>query len=102
MYRQQIQITELRKNISRFFSKIKENESLNVLSNGKIICTALNPIYFEKLAAENKEMKEKIESLEETLIILSDNAMMKSLKKSIEELKQGKIRKWEDVFGEEI
>ncbi len=103
MYReQQIQITELRKNISHILNEIKENELLYVLSKGKFICALANPAFIERLEFENNEMKKKIESLEETLIILSDKEMMKSLKKSIQELKQGKLKKWEDVIGEEI
>jgi len=97
-----IQITDLRKDIFKVVESAKIEKYLRILRRGKEIGFLIDPKFFKELLEELELLREKIEGLEETLEIMGDRELMKSLRKSIKELEEGKLKSWEGAFGEKL
>jgi prevent-host-death family protein len=82
----QIQISEARKRLNELHRELGPNDTLSITSRGKQVF-ALMPW-------------DLYESLVETVEILGDPVMMKSLKKGMRDIKSGKVTDWEKVKAE--
>jgi PHD/YefM family antitoxin component YafN of YafNO toxin-antitoxin module len=87
-----IQVTDLRKEVSAVLSQAGTNEVLHVLRRGREVGYFIKPEAFRELISTVDRLKERVEGLEETLAILSDKELMARLRKSIKQLKEGKYR----------
>ncbi len=80
----QLSISQARSRLTRLASQLKkDNEAVEVTSRGKPVLAILP--------------WELYESLEETIDILDDEELAARLKKSLAEMKQGKLIPWEQV-----
>ena len=80
----QLSISEARKNLTRLADQLNdEHEAVEVTNRGKPVLAIISWDLYE--------------SLEETVEILSDEDLQADLKKSISELKQGKLIPWSEV-----
>ena len=82
----QIQISEARKRLNELHRELGPNDTLSITSRGKQVF-ALMPW-------------DLYESLVETVEILGDPALMKSLRKGVKDIKSGKVTDWEKVKAE--
>ena len=82
----QMQISEARKRLNELYKEIGPDETVSITSRGKQIF-ALMPW-------------DLYESLVETIEILGDTIMMKSLKKGARDIKSGRVTDWEKVKAE--
>lgn len=97
-----IALTELRADIDGALEKLGKRQLLKILRRGRPIGVLLRPEAFERLQAEQRSLEDRLEGAAETLAILQDKKLLRSLKRSIRELKQGKIKTWEAAFGETL
>ena len=82
----QMQISQARKRLNELYKEMGPDETVSITSRGKQIL-ALMPW-------------DLYESLVETIEILGDPVMMKSLKKGARDIKSGRVTDWEKVKAE--
>lgn len=97
-----IQVTDLRQDIDGALQHTSKKELLKILRRGHEIGILMRPETYEQLENVLKTLGDRLEGFEETLAILSDRKLMRSLKKSLNQAKQGKVKSWEEVFGEPL
>lgn len=95
-------VTELRADIDGALERLGRAQLLKIFRRGRPIGILLRPETFERLESERRSLEDRMEGLAETLAILQDKKLMRLLKKSLREFKQGKLKTWEGAFGEAL
>ncbi len=87
-------ITEIREVITQLPEQFAEDlEEVTITRHGK-------PVMEIVPAGTIKELRETVESLLETLEIMQDEELMAAFRQGVQEIAEGKGRKWDDVKKE--
>ena len=64
------------------------------------LLSTINSMQKQSIIKDLEELKNKIESIIETLEIMSDDELMDSIKKGVEEVRRGKLKDFDELLNE--
>jgi prevent-host-death family protein len=82
----QIQISEARRRLNELHKEIGPDETISITSRGKQVLALMSWDFYV--------------SLNETMAILNDPVLMKSLKKAVNDIKSGRVTDWDTAKKE--
>jgi prevent-host-death family protein len=82
----QIQISEARRRLNELHKEMGPDETISITSRGKQVFALMSWDFYE--------------SLNETMAILNDPVLMKSLKKAVNDIKSGRVTDWDTAKKE--
>lgn len=94
-------ISEIREAISHLPEAFEEDTDLvTVTRHGKPVMTILPTSTYETLKETIDTLKETVDSLLETLEVMSDEELMASFRRGIQDAAEGRVVPWEEVKKE--
>jgi len=94
-------ISEIREAISHLPEAFEEGTGLvTIARHGKPVMTILPTSTYETLKESIDTLKETVDALLETLEVMSDEELMASFRRGIQDVAEGRVIPWEEVKKE--